>query len=232
VIHCSSGRDRTGVLAAAWLVYSLFASSADDAAAWFAARRVGRRARPAQAIAGAGQRRYVRYVEATARAGGYHTKRVLLTSVGVVTCPRMDDAGGCALWVAVLEEGREVFSSLSDGAAAGGGGGGAPVRMEAGAARADFPAGVLVAGDVRVRVYNRDAGSGRDELCCFVCFHTGFVDGPAALFDKSQARARPGPGRAPGGRSGGGGGGGGGGGLGRRGGGGDVSREGRDGVDG
>ena len=58
--------------------------------------------------------------------------------------------------------------------------------VEAGGAGASFAPGVLVAGDVRVRVYNRDGGSGRDELCCFACFHTGFVEARQTVFAKDQ----------------------------------------------
>jgi hypothetical protein len=179
-IHCSSGRDRTGVMVSAWLLYSTFADSADDAMAWFAAKRVGKRAQAAGGIAHVGQRRYVRYMEAVLRHGGFHTKRLLLTQVVVRTCPRMDAQGGCNLWVAVLEDSREVACSL------GGEGGPGPVRMAAGDDKTPLALRALVAGDVRVRVYNRDPATGHDELVCFLCCHTGFVDGPAAVFDKAD----------------------------------------------
>ena len=72
-VHCKGGKGRTGVFVCAWLIYSGFSASADEAMAWFAAQRTGAGARAAQGVSQPSQRRYVRYLEAALRAGGYAT---------------------------------------------------------------------------------------------------------------------------------------------------------------
>ncbi len=76
-VHCTTGEGRTGAMVAAWLVYSGFAESAEDAMAWFAVRWTGRRSAVArQGVPMPSQRRYVKYVQVRRRrrraaAGGW-----------------------------------------------------------------------------------------------------------------------------------------------------------------
>ena len=86
-VHCTSGTGRTGVAVAAWLLFSTFAHSADDAMAWFAARRVGRKAPPWAGVPMASQRRYVGYMEAAIARGGFYTKRLFLARIVVTQVP-------------------------------------------------------------------------------------------------------------------------------------------------
>ena len=178
-VHCKSGRDRTGVMIAAWLMYSGFASSAEDAMAWFVARRTGARgpARISEAIPMPSQQRYVRYMESALRAGGFQNRRTTMRRVTLTSCPNMDGRGGGLLSLSVHEDGQEVFNTLRDG------------RDGLLSARAEdrdaaFDVDVQLAGDVRISLYHRDPLAKRDELCCFVCFHTGFVAADREVFPK------------------------------------------------
>jgi hypothetical protein len=114
-VHCASGTGRTGVMVAAWLLYSTFSPTADDAMRWFAARRVGKRAGPEHGVPMVSQRRYVAYMQEAAERGGYHTKRLFLVGVAVRRCPMMDAQGGCSLWLTVEEDGVEVHRSAGAG---------------------------------------------------------------------------------------------------------------------
>ena len=67
--------------------------------AWFAARRIGPRARAADAIPMPSMRRYVGYLEAALLAGEYRTLLLALRAVTLEarTCPDMDGRGGARL---------------------------------------------------------------------------------------------------------------------------------------
>ena len=194
-VHCKGGKGRTGVFICAWLVYSGFSASADDAMAWFADRRTGTGARAAQGVSQPSQRRYVRYLEAALRAGGYPAPALTLCRVVVVACPR--GSGGIAQLpgLTVEQDGRVVLDSR---AALG------PPGAWRGVAGKDawFELDLAVQGDVRVCLHRPDPaadgqqaagedggagggggvglfggwlGHGGKGWTCFSWVHTGYV---------------------------------------------------------
>eukprot|EP00291_Cryptomonas_curvata_P017130 CAMPEP_0172171826 /NCGR_PEP_ID=MMETSP1050-20130122/12107_1 /TAXON_ID=233186 /ORGANISM="Cryptomonas curvata, Strain CCAP979/52" /LENGTH=1269 /DNA_ID=CAMNT_0012843299 /DNA_START=441 /DNA_END=4250 /DNA_ORIENTATION=- len=173
-VHCKSGRDRTGVMIAAWLLYSRFSESADDAMKWFVSRRISKRAGIGKGIPMVSQQRYVGYMQQALQKGGYYSNRVVLHNVLVATLPKLSSKGSCNLYISVDEGGREVCNSLQD----------IGVKVTHGDHGLGFELDVPVAGDVRISFYNRDPDLKRDELCCFVCFHTGFVAADREVFAK------------------------------------------------
>jgi PTEN phosphatase family protein len=107
-VHCKSGRDRTGVMVASWLMYSRFSNSAEDAMQWFVSRRIGKRAKIPQGFPMVSQQRYVRYMEEAVKQGGFLTKPLVIRRIRVETYPRMSSREKTQLFLSVDEDGRQV----------------------------------------------------------------------------------------------------------------------------
>ena len=210
-VHCKGGKGRTGVFVCTWLLYSQFSSNSHDAQAHFAQRRTGELAKKVQNVGGASQIRYINYFEKALASGGYRTNKIKLLKVRMHTCPHMDSDGGCDPWISIEQSYRQVFSSRDppkDTSA------GPSYKAKArqrtlsakdrssstGSRRTmevippnmkkddeffDFEMDLELSGDVRVFVYDYDNMPPRNELVCFLWFHTGFIFNDVTVFEKS-----------------------------------------------
>jgi hypothetical protein len=203
-VHCRGGKGRTGVMIAAWLLYTGFCRSAAEALAFFADARTGRAARAAQGVSQPSQQRYVGYAQRAVAAAGFHSPPAVLRRI-VVRAPPRRGGGGAGLrpWFTIEENGHAVFDLRRE----------RPACLTEPPARGpegelSFDVGMSLQGDVRVVFFDHDdpaappdtpatnggggaaggggcaAGAGlvrprrcgaADDLCFFLWVHTGFL---------------------------------------------------------
>ena len=197
-IHCKGGKGRTGVFVCAWLCFTQFSDTHEMAMSHFADRRTGHGAKHTQGVGGASQRRYLKYFDEALRVGGYRRPTIRLLKIRMHTCPHMDRDGGCDPWLTIEEGGTKKFCSLdtivsprrSERSLA------SPTsfkkkpprkvapNMRKGEALREFDVNIDVTGDIRIVLYDQDAM--RDEVACFLWFHTAFISQKTTTFTKDQ----------------------------------------------
>jgi len=199
-VHCKGGKGRTGVFICAWLRYSNFRDSCSESMVHFAARRTGKKAKNTQAVSGASQRRYLDYFDTALSNSGYRANKLRLVRIRLHTCPHMDTDGGCDPWITLEQSGKRVFSSLENpgpdhNASSQRGGPSSraltsslasltPLNMKKTDKFRDFEVNMDLTGDVRLVLYDNDTMPPRDELTCFMWFHTGFITSASTVFEK------------------------------------------------
>ncbi len=94
--------------------------------------------------------------------------KLRLRKIRMHTCPHVDSDGGCDPWITIEQGVTRVFSSLSNVDKF-------PIRKKKDQDFYDFQVDLDVAGDVRVILYDRDRMPPRDQMVCFLWFHTGFI---------------------------------------------------------
>eukprot|EP00960_Hanusia_phi_P014838 439519-Hanusia_phi.AAC.1 len=170
-VHCKNGKGRTAVMVCAWLIYCKFSQNVNDAMEWFAWKRL-RKSSLLQAdeqILTPSQLRYLNYVQVMCENGQFETRRLVIESIAIFSCPRADLSGNCNLWFSIEECQNEVFNSAK---AIG-------VRsMTQKHSITNFDGiKVAVAEDVRITFYDRDQASQTDRIIFYTCFHTAFAPG-------------------------------------------------------
>ena len=123
--------------------------------------------------------RYLTYFDKAVEKGGYRVNKLRLHKIRMHTCPHVDSDGGCDPWITIEQGGTRVFSSLSNVDKF-------PIRMKKDQDFYDFQVDLDVAGDVRVILYDRDRMPPRDQMVCFLWFHTGFISETVTTFEKDS----------------------------------------------
>lgn len=128
-------------------------------------------------------RRYVYYIQEVVEGGGYFTPRLGMSQLSVFRCPKLLRKDGCSLWFTIEEDGVELYSSAGRGDAKGSEKG--VIHMTPDQASVTFEIeNTEVAGDVRVTLFEKDVGRGKDSMVCYFWFHTGFVEGDTTVMRK------------------------------------------------
>jgi hypothetical protein len=199
-VHCKGGKGRTGTFVCAWLLYSTHEDTIQSALEYFAKRRTGPKAKKTQAVGGASQRRYLEYFSKVLANGGYRATKLRLLKIRLHTCPHMDMDRGCDPWISILQGGSQeqggsvIYTSLNgpvgssddpiirgqsirDERFVNGRGSlsAVLVHMKRNDKYRDFNIDMDVIGDIRIFLNDHDTSPPRDEICCFLWFHTGFI---------------------------------------------------------
>lgn len=169
VIHCKAGRGRTGTVIASYLLHSKAFNLAEDALAFFAARRSATE----EGVTVPSQRRYVKYFEHILKGEillSVDAKQLKLKSIVMRPVPSYD-IGGCTPTIQILRMGQvpqllfsnqnipmKSFSPSTDAA----------IVIDMG--------DMLLQGDVLVRLFHEGpiAGLTGRQMFRFV-FHTSFI---------------------------------------------------------
>mmetsp|Transcript_17548 Transcript_17548/g.34517 ORF Transcript_17548/g.34517 Transcript_17548/m.34517 type:complete len:355 (+) Transcript_17548:268-1332(+) len=186
-IHCKAGKGRTGVMVSAFLVHSGRCGSAEEALLEFSRERTKNR----KGVTIPSQQRFVHYYEQLLRRGSVTAYTYCISHVRMVGVPNHDTSilgGGCQPFFEVSlswyspEDGEAKSKTIYNYKK--------HVRKLRHFKREDkfvdldvSSHDLLVAGNVRIRFYDRDRYS-QSEMCQF-WLHTGFIESNYLCFEKS-----------------------------------------------
>jgi hypothetical protein len=170
LLHCNTGRERTGVFASAFLLYSGHCSTAKESMDYFIRHRTTIRDKSGekQVVHGASLARVVRYLEAIIRDKERMTPvELVLASIHVTSVPLENKR------VMVICDGKVLLDTEDQES-----------NIVIRHSKVSFPT-LMIHGDVQISVYEKQSNAKLPDF--FVQFHTAFASNRSVVkFDKDQ----------------------------------------------